>query len=233
MTKKLVLQMSMALLTALAVQSHAEVERVETQDSPRPHGGAQEYIDKVAERRAAYGNKDGLRHSTLLNGNRFGFSLGYMNFTNGSSANGPHFGLNYVSTFNDNVGVEFSGGYGLGSQDTTVANVKSATSVGRTDVSIGVRGQTAISLGDAHKALVPFITVGPVYSHINSKVESAGFSVSSSDSSIGFSVAPGIEMIMGGMSIGLKANYLITQSVATGGGDTSAFVPQFTVGWAF
>jgi hypothetical protein len=38
---------------------------------------------------------------------------------------------------------------------------------------------------------------------------------------------------MGGISFGLKANYIISQSLADEGGDTSVFVPQFTAGWAF
>lgn len=232
--------LSIAALVGLSVfgfsaPTLAEVERVETQATDSPGGGAQEYLDKVAAKRAKYGNSDGVRHATLLNGNRFGFSLGYMTWTGGNiKANGPHFGLNYIASFNDNVGMEMWGGYGLGSEETGTGAIKAKLNVGRLDYSIGVRGQMPISLGEADRSLVPFLSVGPVYSYIHSTSDITGFtSVTSNDSSLGFSVAPGIDMFMGGISFGLKANYIVSQNLGTGGGDTSAFIPQFTVGWTF
>ena len=228
---------ALALLVAGPVQS-AEKEY--------DAGGAQEYVDKVEKRRQKYGNEDGLRHSRLVNGNHFSFTLGMMNWISeplgsGVAANGPAFGIDYVYSFSDYVGVNAWGGYGSASYKAgaSVAGFGASveSSVSRIDYGIGLRVQSVIPLSSAGAGIVPYLNLGPAYSSVQSHVESVAGSVvtkvDSNEGSLGFSVAPGIEWVFGAANIGFKFNYLVSQSLATGNANTSAVTPQLTAGWAF
>jgi hypothetical protein len=129
--------------------------------------------------------------------------------------------------------LEVWGDYSAASKDYTVAGSTTTLKLSRFNVGIGPKIQKAIALGGPEQSLVliPNISLTPAWS---SATGSAG-STSFNSSSFGASLNGGLDFQFGGALIFAKARYLVSTDV-TGSlksSNTSAFLPQFGVGFSF
>lgn len=222
--------------------------------------GDMTYVNKVLERRAKFGNEDGIPRTSLTAMNQIGFSLGMLNYTgdalnlssggttyvNTSDFSGLHFGLNVNQSFNDISGWELFTGFSQGEKSFVASSGAAAAKavVQRVDVSYLFRVQKAIPLGavESNMHLIPHIGLGPVYSYIGygayaiqpgPPISTQGKYIASS--ALGGAISLGADLQLGSALVGAKLRYLLSQDL-TGGlnsANLSAMLPQVTVGWAF
>lgn len=234
--KKLTIVSALAAFLT-ASPAFAEVDRVDASTNTNPGGGAQDYLDKVAKRRAKYGNEDGLQQSTLMNGTQVSFGLGFNSFTAAGldQGNGPYFGMSIVDTVTDNVGWELLGGFSTGSSSQTVLGTTIENSVDMFDVGLLVRAQTVLPMGGGDKALVPHFGLGPVFSSIGVTSKTPLASFDDTASALGIGLQAGADLNLGGVVIGAKFRYTLSRDVSDKftDKDTSYMTPSMSVGWTF
>ena len=222
--------------------------------------GDMSYVNKVLDRRAKFGNDDGIPHTSMTAMNHLGFSLGLLsysgdglNISSGGSTyvatsdfNGLHYGLDFGQSFNDISGWEVFTGFSQGEKSVVVSTGTAAAKaiVQRVDLAYLFRVQKAIPLGavESNMHLIPHLGLGPLYSYLNYSAFGINpgppvvtSSQTRASSAIGGALSLGADLQIGSVLVGAKLRYLLSQDV-TGGfnsANMSAMLPQFTVGWAF
>ena len=201
------------------------------------------YVEGVLARRAKYGNKDGLPHTSNLQQDQLAVTVGQLNYTGdafsatGSDLSGISYGLEYAHSYTDWVAMEVWGDYSAASKDFTVNSVNTNIKLQRFNVGIGPKIQKAFALGGPEQALtlIPNIGLTPVWSSATGSVSNSAGSTSFNSSSFGASLNAGLDFQFGGALISAKARYLVSTDV-TGSlksSNTSAFLPQLAIGFAF
>jgi hypothetical protein len=201
--------------------------------------GDMSYEKKVMERRAKYGNEDGIPRTKMLNQTQIAFSLGYLSYIGnalGSNTdfNGMYFGMSVSNSFNDLVGWEAWGGYGFGQHDYgSILGTTWNVTAQRWDISFLPRLQKAISLGSVEDQImfIPHFGIGPIYSNVT-----VGDPISSVNSSaLGGVFSLGADFQFGPALVGLKYRYIMSylSNDSFINRDASASLIQANVGWAF
>jgi hypothetical protein len=206
------------------------------------------YINEVLTRREKYGNEDGLPHTQNLQATQIAFTVGQLNYTgdgwiakdlsgttlvNASDLAGISFGLAWARSYTDYIALEVWGDYSFASKDYSYAGTPKSYRLQRYDVAIGPKVQKAIHLGGPEQAinLIPSIGLTPMWSGANGDNGLTTFN----SSSVGASLNGGLDLQFGGALVGVKVRYLLSSDV-TGSlksSNTSAWLPQLSVGWAF
>lgn len=211
--------------------------------APTEGNGTTKYIEAVKERRAAYGNEDGLPRSVNLQKNQLMLTLGMLNYTGdaftatSNQMSGISYGLAYARSFTDMAAIEYWGDYSYATKDYTVASVNNTIKLQRYNLGIGPKVQKAIQIGRVESGLVliPNISLSAVYSSANAS--SSLINTSFNSNSLGGALGAGLDFQFGGALISAKVRYLITTDI-TGSADlhstnTSAVLPQIGVGFSF
>jgi hypothetical protein len=196
-----------------------------------------EYVEKVLERRRAYGNEDGIPRSVNLQSNQLMLTLGQLNYvgdaysTLSSDLAGLSYGLAWAHSYTDFVALEAWGDYSFVSKDVSGVTVQ----LQRYNIGVGPKIQKAIQVGrvESGMVLLPNISLTAVYSAANASATGTSFS----SSSVGGAASAGLDFQFGGAVIGVKARYLLTTDVSNQASlkssNTSAFIPQVGVGFNF
>lgn len=232
-----------------------KIASIITEGSPSSGGAgsSNEYVEKVLERRRAYGNEDGIPRSVNLQGNQLLFTVGQLmnvgdaflvkdaagvTLLSAADLAGTSFGLAYALSFSDHVALEYWGDYSYVSKDYSVAGTGANLKLQRYNVGIGPKVQFASRVGrvESGMVLIPSIGLTPVWSGAlgESKFGTSAATTFNS-SSIGASVNGGLDFQFGGALLSLKVRYLLTNDV-TGNlksNNTSALLPQVGAGFSF
>ncbi len=216
-------------------------------------GGSNEYVDKVLERRRAYGNEDGIPRSVNLQGNQLLFTVGQLmnvgdaflvkdaagaTLLSAADLAGTSFGLAYATSFTDHIALEYWGDYSYVSKDYSVSGSSANLKLQRYNAGIGPKVQFATRVGrvESGMVLIPSIGLTPVWSGANGESKAGnGPATTFNSSSIGASVNGGLDFQFGGALLSLKVRYLLTNDV-TGNlksNNTSALLPQVGAGFSF
>lgn len=209
-------------------------------------GGSNEYVEKVLERRRAYGNEDGIPRSVNLQANQLMLTIGQLNYTGdafgatASELSGISYGLAYSRSFTDMVAMEYWGDFSYASKDYTVGGSTTTLKLQRYNAALGPKIQKAIQLGrvESGMVLLPNIGLSAVYSGATASASGTGASGTSfNSSSLGAALSAGLDFQFGGALLAFKARYLLTTDVSGTAGlkstNTSAFLPQVGVGFSF
>lgn len=197
-------------------------------------GGSNDYVEKVLERRRAYGNEDGIPRTENLQQDQLLLTLGQLNYTGDAftatsgDLSGISYGLAWAHSFTDFAALEAWGDYSYASKSLPGVTMK----LQRYNIGLGPKVQYATRLGRVERSvvLIPNVGLSAVWSQVNGE---AGGTFSSG--SIGGAISGGLDLQFGGALIALKARYLLTTDVTNTGGakNTSAFIPQVGVGFSF
>jgi hypothetical protein len=204
------------------------------------------YIKKVQERREAYGNDDGIPHSVNLQSNQLSLTLGQLNYTGdaftstSSDLSGISYGLAYAHSYTDFIALELWGDYSYASKDYTVAGSTTTLKLNRFNIGVGPKVQRAVQIGrvESGMVLLPNVSLSAVYSGAAATASgTAGPDTTFNSSSFGGALGGGLDFQFGGAVIGVKARYLLTTDVSNQASlkssNTSAFIPQVTVGFNY
>jgi hypothetical protein len=205
-----------------------------------------EYVEKVLERRRAYGNEDGIPRSENLQSNQLMLTLGQLNYTGdaftstSSDLSGISYGLAYARSFTDFVAMEYWGDYSYASKDYTVAGSTTTLKLQRYNLGVGPKIQKAMRVGrvESGMVLIPNIGLSAVWSSANASASGAATTTSDfNSSSLGAAIGGGLDFQFGGALISAKVRYLLTTDVtgnsALKSSNTSALIPQVGVGFSF
>lgn len=206
------------------------------------------YVDKVMERRAYYGNEDGIPRTQNLQQNQVMVTIGQL--TNSGDAtlvadaagtavlklsdiSGISYGFAWSHSFSDYVALESWADYSAATKSYTLNGNSDTQTLQRYNLAIGPKVQKAINIGRPEQSLVliPSIGITPLWSGANGNNKTTTFY----SSSIGASLNAGLDFQFGGAVLSAKVRYLLTADV-TGGlssSNTSALLPQVGVGWSF
>jgi hypothetical protein len=220
----------------------SKIRSVVKDGSPATTEGDMTYVNKVLERRKKFGNDDGLPRTSLIQSRQIAFSLGYLNWIGDGLAFGPTgsssdfntvtYGLGISNSFNDLVGWELWGDYGIGEKNYGTPGAGRIT-VQRSDISFMPRLQRAINLGspEAPVMLIPHLGIGPVYSYISTLAPGAFVG----GSAVGGAASAGLDLQFGPALIGLKYRHLLSfdTSGSLNSRNVAAGLPQLSMGWAF
>lgn len=199
------------------------------------------YVEKVLERRRAYGNDDGLPHNVNLQANQLMLTIGQLNYigdafsSTSSDLAGLSYGLAYARSFSDYAAIEYWGDYSYASKDYSVSGSTTTLKLQRYNLGIGPKIQKAVQIGrvESGMVLIPNIGLSAVWSSANGDTGAGGTSFNSS--SLGAALSGGLDFQFGGALIAVKARYLMTTDVSGSlkSNNTSAFIPQVGVGFSF
>jgi hypothetical protein len=202
--------------------------------APTEGNGTTKYIEDVKERRAAYGNEDGIPRSVNLQKTQLLLTLGQLNYTGdaftptSSELAGISYGLAWAHSFTDHVALETWGDYSYAYKELPGVKLK----VQRFNVGLGPKVQFATRIGrvESGMVLIPNFGLSAVWS--SAEIDANG---TYNSGSVGGSANAGLDFQFGGAVVGLKARYLLTNDVTRSGANknTSAFMPQLGVGFSF
>jgi hypothetical protein len=215
-----------------------------------------EYVEKVLERRRAYGNEDGLPRTQNLQQQQILFTVGQINnvgdaflvkdpnsgatLLSAADLAGLSFGLAFARSYTDYIALEAWADYSAAAKDFTVSGTGNRYKLQRYNIGLGPKLQFATRVGrvESGMALIPSLGLTPVWSGANGEITSnTGGSIAQSfnSSSVGASFNAGLDFQFGGALLSLKLRYLLTSDV-TGNlknNNTSALLPQIGAGFAF
>jgi hypothetical protein len=212
------------------------------------------YGSALDERRARYGNDDGIPHEKQVLSSQLLFTLGEMLYsgdalnTGGgtfstSDFNGMNVGFILVDSWHDNVGVEIWGGWSPASKQVKQAGAPdySNVSVQRLDLGFSPRLQVLVPLGEQDFFITPHVGLGPVISFLSLDsrlVDPSGnvtHPLQGSAYGLGGAFHAGVDLQMAHATLSLKLRYLL--SFAPGGvlttSNIAAIEPMMGFGWAF
>lgn len=215
-----------------------------------------EYVEKVLERRRAYGNEDGLPRTENLQQQQILFTVGQLSnvgdaflvkdpttgatLLSAADLAGLSFGIAFARSYTDHIALEAWGDYSAAAKDFTVSGTGNSYKLQRYNIGIGPKVQFASRVGrvESGMVLIPSIGLTPVWSGANGEITSsvAGSTAQTfNSSSIGASLNGGLDFQFGGALLSVKVRYLLTADV-TGNlksNNTSALLPQIGAGFAF
>jgi hypothetical protein len=181
-----------------------------------------------------------------LQSNQLSLTLGQLNYTGdaftstSSDLSGLSYGLAFAHSYTDFIALEIWGDYSYAAKDYTVSGSSTTLKLNRFNAGIGPKVQRAVQVGrvESGMVLLPNISLSAVYSGANATASgAAGPDSSFSSSSFGGALGAGLDFQFGGAVIGAKARYLLTTDVSNQASlkssNTSAFIPQLSVGFNF
>jgi hypothetical protein len=214
--------------------------------------GDMSYVNKVLERRKKFGNDDGIPRTENIHQQQIQFTVGQLmnvgdaflvkdsagaTILNAADISGLSFGLSWAHSYTDYVALEVWGDYSGVAKDFSLLGASSSYKLQRYDVALGPKVQFAKHLGavEGGMEIIPNVSLSPMWSGANGSVSNDAGSTSFNSSSIGAALSAGLDLQFGGALVSVKGRYLMTADV-TGSlknSNTSAFLPQLGVGWAF